>query len=135
MISGSLHFKIDPSPYPVQARRLIEYICNVFALTWFSLCSYLAFTCTSLCSYLALTLLSPGLHLVHLRTEAEAEGIYPFSPLPLELQSGQEIFRGVPMRPRWPNEAKLSFIALLLIYSSDSCYHNNKFIMYLLSYD
>ena len=30
MISGSLHFKMDPSPYPVQARRLIEYICNVY---------------------------------------------------------------------------------------------------------
>ena len=29
MISGSLHFKMDPSPSPVQARRLIEYICNV----------------------------------------------------------------------------------------------------------
>ena len=32
MISGSLHFQMDPSPYPVQARRLIEYICNVASL-------------------------------------------------------------------------------------------------------
>ena len=25
----SLHFKIDPSPYSVKARRLIEYVCNL----------------------------------------------------------------------------------------------------------
>ena len=33
MISGSLHFQIDPSPYPVQARRLIEHVCNVSSVS------------------------------------------------------------------------------------------------------
>ena len=31
MISRSLHFKMNPSPYPVQARWLIEYVCNVLS--------------------------------------------------------------------------------------------------------
>ena len=34
-ISGSLPFKMDPSPYPDQARRLIEYICIVTTLHYF----------------------------------------------------------------------------------------------------